>query len=85
VHDVEPGRVERRLRRRERRGGDEEEDREREHGAHDARRQQRRRHEEAAGGYRDAEERWPGIQDEMDDAMVWLERAFRPRFDVLPS
>ena len=36
------------------------------------------------GGYRDDEERWPGIQDAMIDAMIQLEKAFRSHIDNLP-
>ena len=36
------------------------------------------------GGYRDDEERWPGIQAAMIDAMVQLEKAFRSHIDNLP-
>ncbi|MBI1927039.1 DUF4268 domain-containing protein [Candidatus Poribacteria bacterium] len=35
------------------------------------------------GGYRD-KERWPEIQDAMIDAMIRLEKAFRPYIDKLP-
>jgi len=35
------------------------------------------------GGYRD-EEKWPEIQDVMIDAMIRLEKAFRPHIDKLP-
>lgn len=38
----------------------------------------------ACGGYRDDEERWSGIQDAMIDAMIRLEKAFRPHIDRLP-
>lgn len=36
-----------------------------------------------SGGYRDPEESWPQIQDEMVDAMVRFEAALRPRIQAL--
>jgi len=35
------------------------------------------------GGYRDDEETWPEIQDEMIEAMIKLEKALRPYIDTL--
>ena len=37
----------------------------------------------SSGGYRD-KERWPEIQDAMINAMIRLEKAFRPYIDKLP-
>jgi hypothetical protein len=36
------------------------------------------------GGYRDDEDRWPEIQDALIEAMIRLERVFRPYIDQLP-
>jgi len=41
------------------------------------------KHELADGGYKDAEEKWPEIQDRMIDAMVRFEAAFRPHIAKL--
>jgi hypothetical protein len=49
----------------------------------DEKRMSRIRHIVDSGGYLD-EERWPDIQDELIDAMIRLERAFRPHLDALP-
>ena len=35
------------------------------------------------GGYRDDEQRWPEIQEEMIDAMIRFEKALRPHLEKL--